>query len=247
MSTYHFGQLTKTVNCFSYPRAGGHFLNYCLSGLFDFIWLPQSHLHDPEAIGRQTELNPDVLYALQLREPGPWRPVFFDWISNGIHGVATASEFDVIVLIRDPIATAYSRYRVQRDRFKDLAQFGSAWIRAELLHYSAFYDQAFVALESLQDRGLLLRWEELVAGPEALERVAAFLNIVPKLWPSFVWSLTRFDTFVKPGDRTFYRSGSNVAWREDKQWVATLSELEDLSFERFGYPSLVAHLDAVSA
>lgn len=235
------------VNAFSYPRTGAHFLNYCLTGLFDYIALPHSHLHHKEAIEREAELNPEVLYALKLRESGAaYVPVHFDWLSNGIHGLAAESEREMIVLIRDPIATAYSRYRVQHDRFRDLEEFSGAWLRAELLEYSKFYSHAFTVLEQQGERGLLLRWEDLVAGPQALENIAAFLNIRPKLNPSFVWSVMRFDNAVKDGERTFYRSGNNGAWTADERWLEAMRSMQDISFERFGYSSGVDYVCSVA-
>lgn len=138
-----------------------------------------------------------------------------------MHGVPVESDRPSLVLIRDPVATDYSRYRVQRDRWRDLDELSMDWLQAELLHYSSFYDQALTVLEH-QERGLLLRYEELVAGPEALQKVADFLRIRPKLEPSFVWRVTRFENFVQPGARTFYRCGSNSAWTTDERWVTAL-------------------------
>src|SRR5579872_3299530 len=85
-STYHFGTLLKEVNFFAYPRTGGHFFYYCLSGLFDLVVSPHQFLHHEEALDRQNELNPDVLYALDLREPDvPYRPVRADALVAGVH------------------------------------------------------------------------------------------------------------------------------------------------------------------
>jgi hypothetical protein len=242
-STYYFGNLTKQIKTFAYPRTGSHYFTYCLTGLFDLIALPNGYLHNQEAIERQNELNPDVLYALGLRESGALlQPVHFDPLSNGTHGLSTESESQIVVLIRDPIATAYSRYRVERDRWGGVTELTADWMRDELVHYADFYDHAFAVLARQQNRGLLLRWEDLVAGPQALERLATFVGVVPKLRPAFVWSLMRFENFVRPGNRTFYRSGRNEAWTADTTWRSVLSSMRDLSFERFGYTSVANYL-----
>jgi hypothetical protein len=244
--TFHFGQLVKTVNGFAYPRTGGHFFAYCLTGLFDYISLPHPYMHNQEAVDRQTELNPEVLYALQLRESAaPFRPVYFEWLSNGVHGVAKESDLATMVLIRDPVATVYSRYRTQREGWHNLTELSVDWLRAELLHYASFYDEALAVLSRQQDRGLLVRFEDLVAGPQSLDRVTSFLGISPKLEPSFVWRLMRFDNVVKPGARTFYLAGDNAAWATDEGWIAALSTMQDLSFERFGYGSVASYLGSV--
>ena len=111
------------------------------------------------------------------------------------------------------------------------------WLRGELSRYSAFYDQAFDVLTGMKNSGLLVRWEDLVAHRDALARVVDFVGLPTKLRCSFVWSLMRFENLVAPGARTFYRSGTNEAWKADTAWVEALSNIEELSFERFGYPA----------
>jgi hypothetical protein len=104
--------------------------------------------------------------------------------------------------------------------------------------------RATEVLARQEDRGLLVRWEALVKSPRALEDIVTFVGLAAKLRPSFVWTLTQFDQFVKPGNRTFYRSGSNTAWKSDSQWVRILSSLEDQSFHRFGYGSIREYLSS---
>ncbi len=245
-TTFHFGLLVKSVNGFAYPRTGGHFFNYCLTGLFDYISLPHPYMHIQEAIERQTELNPEVLYALLLREvAAPFCPVHFEWLSNGVHGVPRESDLPTIVLIRDPVATVYSRYRTRREGWHNVSQLSVEYLRAELLHYTSFYDEALAVLSRQTDRGLLVRFEDLVAGPQSLDRVVAFIGTTPKLQTSFVWNLMRFDNVVKPGTRTFYLAGDNTAWATDEPWIAALSSMKDLSFERFGYSSVVTYLGSI--
>jgi hypothetical protein len=130
-------------------------------------------------------------------------------------------------------------YRVERDRWNSLEKLSVEWVRGELSGYAGFYDKAFEVLDRQGDRGMLLRWEELVAGPWPLERLVRFVGLVPKLRCSYVWSVTRFENFVKPGNRTFYRSGKNDAWKIDPEWVQLLSQMKDFSFERFGYLTVV--------
>jgi hypothetical protein len=245
MNAYYFGHLVPTINVFAYPRTGSHFLHYCLSGLFDLVSFSHPHLDNEEAINREKELNPEVLYMLGLRDPQvPWQPIYFNPLSTGTHGLPAVSKFPSLVLIRDPIATAYSRYRVERDRWGGVTTLTTDWLRIELLRYSDFYRQALNVLADLKQSGLLVRWEDLVAGPNALERVIAFTRHPPKLRPLFVWSATQFANFVQPGNRTFYRSGSSDAWRSDSEWVKALSRMESLSFsfEVFGYTSIAERL-----
>jgi hypothetical protein len=140
-ATYHFGHLVTEIDFFSYPRTGAHFLHYCLSGLFDLISLPHPYLKHAEAIDRQQELNADVLYALGLREAGlPFRPVYFNTHRTGMHGLPAEADGSILVLTRDPIATAYSRFRVDRERWGGVADLTPKWLSNELRGYSTFYE-----------------------------------------------------------------------------------------------------------
>lgn len=241
-SQYYFGQLVKEIDCFSFPRTGSHFFKYCTSGLFDLITRSHAHLENPEAIDRQREINPEVLYGLDLREPGvAFQPVWINGTANGVHGRPVDGSNPVIVLIRNPFATAYSLYRVNRDRWHGVPNLDRdndirvQFLTQTLQDYAAYYHSAFDVMESLKDRGLLIRYEELVASAEPLTRLVAFCGIKPKLQPEFVHFLTRFDRFAKPGDRTFYRSGDNDAWRRDETWMSTLASIKVPDFSRFGY------------
>jgi hypothetical protein len=246
MNTYHFGQLVPTFNVFAHPRTGSHFLFHCLSGLFDVIAFSHAHLHEEEAVDRKRELNPEMVHLLELRDPKvPWCPVFFNPTSTGIHGLPVVSEVPAIVLIRDPIAAAYSRFRVERDRWGGVAELSTAWLNLELQNYTEYYGTALAVLKDPVQSGLLVRWEHLVADKLALERIIAFCQHPAKLPPSFVYSITRFENFVQPGSRTFYRSGSNEAWHSDVEWIAALSNAEHFAFESFGYPSIADRLSAI--
>jgi len=235
---FYFGQLLKEIDCFAFPRTGSHFFQYCTSGLFDLITRSHAHLANAEAIGRQQELNPEVLYGLDLREPGvAYQPV---WI-NGGHGRPIDGGNPVIVLIRNPFATAYSLYRVNRDRWHGVPNLDKdndisrQFLTQTLQDYFAYYSSAFDFMESLADRALLIRYEELVASAEPLTQLVTFCGLKPKLQPEFVHFLTRFEHFAKPSERTFYRSGNDEAWRQDTAWLAKLDSVEKPDFSRFGY------------
>ena len=239
-SLYHFGELVREIDYFAFPRTGSHFFRYCTSGLFDIVSRTHAHIANPEAIDRQQEINPQVLYGLDLREPGvPFQPIWINTVPNGVHGRPIDGSNPVIVVIRNPVATAYSLYRVHRDRWHGVpsidSQVSVEWLSQTLQEYSAFYNAAFDLLDSLGDRGLLIRYEDLVATADPLHRLVQFCGVKPKLQPDFVHFLTRFDLFAKPGDRTFYRAGDNEAWRRDQVWMEILGRLSVPDFSRFGY------------
>jgi hypothetical protein len=238
--------LITEVNLFAYPRCGSHFFLYCMAGLYDIVTSNDPRLSPAEVIDRATELNPDVLYALTLREPGvALHPVHFNANNNGMHGLPTESERLTIVLIRDPVATVYSLFRFWRDRLGLVTDLTTEWLASQFLSYADFYDRALEVLARQKERGLLVRWEQLVAGPQALESITEFTGIAPKLRPSFVWSMTQFENFVRPGERTFYRSGTNAAWSADPLWGEILSRVGEFSFERFGYGSIARDAETV--
>ena len=113
---YYFGTLLKQVDVFAFPRTGSHLLAHCFAGLFDSIsLLPEVHRTSPEAISRQDEIKTEALYALELREPGvPFRPVWLNPLTGGVHGTPMKSNNPALLLIRDPIATAFSAWRARR-------------------------------------------------------------------------------------------------------------------------------------
>lgn len=237
---YHFGQLVKEIDYFAYPRTGSHFFRYSTSGLFDIVSRKHLHIENPEAIDRQREITPEVLYGLDLREPGvAYQPVWLNGTANGVHGRPMDGNNQVIILIRDPKATVYSLYRVHRDRWHGVPDIDNGvseqWLAHTFQEFASFYHGAFDLMDSLGDRSLLIRYEEMVASPEPLRRLVDFCGVKPKLQPDFVHFLTRFDRFAKPGERTFYRSGDNDAWRHDAVWTAKLQNVEVPDFSRFGY------------
>ena len=236
---YFFGRrLTREVDFFAFPRTGSHLFRYCTQGLFDLVAFEHGDLEHAEAISRQEELEPSALYALDLREDGvPFSPVRFNARVTGRHGVPVARAHPVVVLIRDPLATVYSLYRVTTTRWRADRPIADVpgWIAGELGAYAAFYDEAFGVLESRGDEGLLVRYESLVASAEPLEALVRLVGVTPKLRPAFVRWVTDFDRFVRPGERTFYRAGDDAAWRRDEAFAAAVGAATAPDLSRFGY------------
>jgi hypothetical protein len=232
---YYFGSLLKEVDIFAFPRTGSHFFAYCFSGLFDSVsLLPQDFRTLPEAISRQNELNVEVLYALSLREPGvPFQPVWLNSLVGGPHGMPVPCEHPVLVLIRDPIATAFSAWR-SRHRLGYTLETARD-VNVHLDKYESFYDAAMRLREQGPESVLMVQYELLTASFHMLERVVDFVGLRPKLAPRFVHWLTRFENFVGEGKRTFYCEGDNQAWRRDEQWCALLRQAGMRDFARFGY------------
>lgn len=247
---YFFGAtLAKQIDFFAYPRCGNHYFLYCLSGLFDLVSLPTEHIDNHEAIDRQRELNRQALYALDLREGGvPYRPLYVESNANGMHGVPTETGRPTIILIRDPIDSAYSFYRVAPVRWGLEIADEQNWLLDYLHNYMRFYDAALRLLEDGSST-LLVRYRDLLASPDALHRVVQFVGLAPKLAPEFVHWLTAFERFAAPVDRTFYRSGSPGAWHSDDHWRALLQSIagESLDFRRFGYHVLADYTRPPSA
>jgi len=239
---YYFGRtLAKEIEYFAYPRSGSHFLFYCLSGLFDMVATLHSELHNQEAISRQAELNEIVLYALDLREDGVLhQPVWIDALSNGIHGLPRPGGKPLIVLIREPVATLYSLFHTSTERWGATIPDVGAWLRTTADEYQRFYREAFRLISENRDRCLLLRYEALLSGPDELRTIVDFVGVKPKLSPEFVYRITKFDSFVRPGQRTFYRAGDNERWRQDQRWLEALRAIEHYDFTDFGYQALSA-------
>lgn len=239
-SRYYFGRVpAKQIDCFAYPRTGSHLLNYCCQGLFDLVWFPTPGIDLAEAVDRERELEPASLYALGLREDGsPYTPVYIDHRANGQHGLPVKTDHPVIILTRDPVATVYSFYRVAAARWGMADRMGdaAAWVGEKLARYHAFCERSRAILEQHAAEAMLIRFEDLVSSPATLARLVEFVGVKPKLSPEFVFRHTRFDTLVRPGNRTFYRAGTNDAWREDPSWCALLDRVSIPDFTPFGYP-----------
>lgn len=232
---YGAGSILKVIDYFAFPRTGSHFLGACISGLFDHVTiLPEEIRKDPEAISRRDELSELALYALELREPGvPYQPVWFDVLRHGPHGEPAAGPHPVLILIRHPLAAAYSAWRSRArlgwavDTMPELA--------AHLDRYERFYDAAIALARELGDRVLTIRYENLVKNQRPLEELVRFVGVRPKLSPAFVHWVTRFEHFVKPTERTFYRAGDDSAWSSDPEFLRLAEAVARRDFSRFGY------------
>ncbi len=235
---YFFGKyLVKEFDYFAFPRVGSHFLYYCLSGLFDLIGLPHEHLNNAEAVSRQEELNPLALYALKLREDGvPYQPVFFNALSNGIHGHVKPRGIKFIVLIREPMAVAYSLYQVSNARWGQQIVALEPWLTQTFDAYVSFYKNAFLQLVACPETSMLLRFEHLCRDSQTLKGLVRFLDLRPKLSPDFVHFLTSFEMFTRGAiHRTFYRGGNNEAWKKDSSWHLARDVFKTFNFGEFGY------------
>jgi hypothetical protein len=213
----------EEIHLFAYPRVGSHFLVYCLHGLYDLIIFPSSKSDNPEVSAREQELDPHALYALELREDGAaHRPIWVNATPNGIHGMPVASTNRKLILIREPQATIYSLYRVNRDRWGASLNGRAeavAWINERLTEYHNFYQRAFTVRDSDPTQTCLVRYEDLLSSPETLKTVVAFIGKPTKLSPEFVFWVTNFDRFaLTDKQRTFYRTGKNTACSDDLLW-----------------------------
>jgi hypothetical protein len=235
---YHFGRtLTRRFDYFAYPRTGSHFFRHCTAGLFDLVTLPGSAIDDPEAVSRADELDPEMLYALNLREDGvAYAPVHFDAAPRGQHAEPAMGEHPVIVLVRHPLAAIYSQHRVLRDRRSQAVSDTRRFLQGHLRKFAAFYEAGLAVRREHPDRTLWVHYEDLLASPEPLERLVRFVGAGPKLRAAFVHRVTRFDTITRPGERTFYREGDNDAWRRDEAWVEAVASVEIPDFGPIGYP-----------
>lgn len=234
---YYFGRsLARQLDLFAFPRTGSHFLRYCTVGLFDLVTLPPKAIDNPEAIDRQQELDPDVLYALELREDGvPYQPVIIHTTATGRHGEPVDQQRPAVILTREPIATVYSGWRAAKDRpgFQPIAIPHHQWIQGRFDLYHAWLSKAADLLAAKPADTLAIRYDELVASPEPLQRLADLLQVRPKLRPALVHKLTRFDLITRPGHRTFYRAADDLAWRNDADFTQHLVRVNIPDFSRF--------------
>lgn len=235
--SYHFGtRLAKRCDYYAFPRTGSHYLWACLTGLLDLVFFPNEFVDHPEAKQRAEELNPHAYYALRLREDGvPHQPVYLNAAPQGVHGKPAAGAWPAIILIRDPHPTIYSWYHTATQRWGAKVPDRAAWLQDAYRQYREFYDAALALAAQEPNRTLLLRFEELKAGPEALQHLLAFLDVQPKLSPEFVHWWTDFERMTQNGPRTFYRAGNNDQWRNDREWLADLKRTQPGDFSAYGY------------
>ena len=233
---FYFGTLLKVIDFYAFPRTGNHLFMYSFSGLYDMVMtMPQELLEHREGISRQEEVRDLALYGLDLREQGaPFAPVWLNPIKDeGFHRTPAAGDNPILILIRNPFAAAYSAWRA-RKRLA-LAVESPAEMRAHLDWYENFYDAAMNLVGNARAGAMLVRYEDLIAGAHELERVVEFVGLRPKLSPQFVHWITRFDNFVKPGERSFFRGGGDDAWRESAEFGRLVTAGPPRDFRRFGY------------
>lgn len=220
----------RRIDTFAFARTGSHLFRYCTMGLFDRVELPRPD--NQEVQSREEEIAPAALHSLSRREEGvPFSPIAFNTRATGQHGFPEKGPDPMVVLIRDPIPTFYSFFKVATERWNQAIEDPPTWLRAKCQRYITFYQTAFSLIAALPTDSLLIRYEDLTASPEPLRRLVNLVGIRPKLTPEFVHSVTRFESFTRPGKRTFYRAGDNTAWKADPQWRDILSraDLPDLS------------------
>jgi hypothetical protein len=236
--SYHFGtRLAVRCDYYAFPRTGSHYLWAALTGLLDLVYFPNEHMDNPEAKQRMEELNPHAYYVLRLRDDGvPFQPVYLNASAQGTHGQPVAGAWPLLILIRDPHPTIYSWYHTAIDRWNSQVPDRVAWMRDAYASYRAFYTKALALQAATPDRVCLLRYEELLASPDPLRQVVAFLGVQPKLAPDFVHWWTDFSRFTQPGKKTFYRVGHNRQWRTDPDWQADWQKAAPGDFTAFGYP-----------
>jgi hypothetical protein len=235
---YYFGAVLKEIDYYAFPRTGSHFLHYCMSGLFDLVTrLPEDIRKNPEAASRQNELRAEALYALELREPGAaFAPLWVNTMTNGLHSMPRPGENPILILIRHPLAAAYSAWSTRKRLGFEIET--QEQLAKHLDWYEKFYDTAMQLTKSNDTQALLIRYEKLISTVATLELIAAFVDIRPKLSPQFVYWITQFDNFVAQGKRTFYQTGDDTAWRQSEGFLELLASAgPPRDFRRFGYES----------
>lgn len=243
-SEYFFGRVpTVRIDAFAFPRTGSHLFRYATMGLFDLVSLPLDARHNTEAASRRDELDPDVLYALSTREDGvPFSPVWFDMAPRGQHADPEPTGHPTLILARSPMPTVYSLWRVGFTRWRwEMPADPRAWVLRKFLRYRAFADAALRVLAGPST--LLLRFEDLAGdrAPDTLRSLVEFVGVTPKLRPSWVARLIRFDTLTRPGQRTFHLAGDNLAWSRDQAWLDLIRGLDLPDFSDLGYPPEPLH------
>lgn len=234
--------LIEEIHLFGYPRCGSHFLIYCLAGLYDLRNSKESYPQlDAEVATRPNELDPQAVYALGLREEGAISQPLL-WVNalpNGVHGIPVVSANRRFILIREPQATIYSLYRVNRDRWGgpvSASTEATAWIEERLTDYQDFYRHGFAVRDADPAKTCVVRYEELSASPMALSAIAAFIGKPTKLSPEFIFWVTNFRRFTLAGaERTFYRAGDNTAYLDDPLWQRLTSRIDPARWAGFGY------------
>jgi hypothetical protein len=162
---------------------------------------------------------------------------------HGLPGNVRQGEYAVIIL-RDPLAIAYSHYRVFRDRWSPGEPYDSDSVRQQFERYLEFCDATYALKEAMCDTVTIVRYESLVASAAELRDFCNFLGFRPKLEPEYVWHITKFENFTRQQARTFYREGRNDAWRDDGTFREMLRYAGDFDFTPYGYRATNAYWEA---
>ena len=207
-----------------------------------------------ELTDRGKELDLDLVHGLvRAAEWGrPRDPLLVEWF----HGAYHAEPFDPLLpndvearfwfVMRAPQAVAYSLFRVSNERWTPYSR-GKRGTKGFLEFYDdeflqsifRFYDRYMELSE--HHRTAILRYENLVAGPEPLlDLVSRCVGQEPKLSPTYVWNTARFPGIVAQGrKRTFYRRGRPSDWlmRLPRRDLRKMEEIERrFDFGAIGYP-----------
>lgn len=219
---------TKRIDYFAFPRVGSHYLFYCLKGLYDMVMFEMDCFLTEETRTRQNEIRPEALYALGLHDPSrPLPPpIHIDPAPNGIHGQPVSRGLPILCLMREPVPTIYSAYRLRQDRFGEIIDNPKQWLQNQFQAYENFYRNALKVRDAGKEPFLMLHFEELVAGVAPLKDLCEFVGFDPKLDPNFIHKVTRFDNFTVKDVRTFYQTGSNDSWQKDSRFSSLVSSID---------------------
>ena len=163
------------------------------------------------------------------------QPIFINPKANGIHGFPINSGFPIISLIRHPISTVYSFYRLQRDRFNFKFTNKERWIQDKLKEYLDFYSRIFQLKEQNKSKMIILNFEDLVSDEKYIYKIVEFINVEPKLDVEFVYNCTKIQNFFSAKKRTFYREGDNLKWLNDIDFIKYIKSFNLNEFDKFGY------------
>lgn len=231
---------TKRIDYYAFPRVGSHYLFHIFSGLFELVLLDSDDFKTTEYLSRSKEIDEIAHYALRLVDLNVPRssPIFIHPNPNGIHGEPHDFGNPIICLTREPVASIYSLYRLNRDRFNEEIKDVGLWIRGKFKEYSEFYKCALSIEEKRSSKFLLLKYEDICKSWQQLSEICDFIEEFPKLDPKFVHHITKFDNFTKSENRTFYRDGDNTKWRNDEEFVKNLSLDDYPALAGLDYPNL---------
>ena len=227
----------KQFHYFAFPRVGSHFFFHCLTGLYDLILFDSESYHTSEYLKRSDELNPNALYALRLHDLalGKSQSIYVNPCPNGIHGNPIYTGFPIISLIRDPFATVYSYVNLNISHLKIESIDYEKFIIQNLDKYTLFYTSLLEISKEHPSKLLLLTYENLVSSQETLETLTEFINQRPKLRPDFVFDQVKYENLVDPHKKSFFKFGSNAAWRKDERFCAVVKQYDKTKFNKFGY------------